>query len=52
MNLNDWKKYIVVAKINIKEVNTASEEYPNTHVEDEISLIWRIFPWVRQMKKL
>ena len=35
MNLNDWKKYIEVAKINIKEVNTASEEYPNTNVEDE-----------------
>ena len=34
-NLNDGKKYIEVAKINIKEVNTASEEYPNTNVEDE-----------------
>ena len=35
MNLNDGKKDIEVAKINIKEVDTASEEYPNTNVEDE-----------------
>ena len=35
VNLNDGKKDIEVAKINIKEVDTASEEYPNTKVEDE-----------------
>ena len=35
VNLNDGKKDIEVAKINIKEVDTASEEYPNTNVEDE-----------------
>ena len=35
MNLNDGKKDIEVAKINIKEVDTVSEEYPNTNVEDE-----------------
>jgi len=35
VNLNDGKKDIEVAKINIKEVDTASEEYPDTKVEDE-----------------
>ena len=35
MNLNDGKKDIEVAKINIKEVDNASEEYPKTNVEDE-----------------
>ena len=34
-NLNDKKKDIEVAKINIKEVDTASGEYPKTNVEDE-----------------
>ena len=41
MNLNDWKKYIEVARINIKEVNTASEEYPNTNVEDENIIVMK-----------
>ena len=35
VNLNDGKKDIEVAKINIKEVDNASEEYPKTNVEDE-----------------
>jgi len=34
-NLNDGKKAIEFAKINIKEVDTASEEYPKTNVEDQ-----------------
>ena len=29
------EKYIEVAKIKIKEIDTASEEYPKTNVEDE-----------------
>ena len=34
-NLNDGKKSIEFAKINIKEVDTVSEENPNTSVEDQ-----------------
>jgi len=34
-NLNDGKKAIEFAKINIKEVDTVSEEYPKTNVEDQ-----------------
>ena len=34
-NLNDGKKAIEFAKINIKEVDTASEENPKTSVEDQ-----------------
>ena len=35
VNLNDGKKDIEVAKINIKQVGTASEEYSKTNVEDK-----------------
>merc|ERR1712238_644501 len=35
VNLNDGKKDIEVVKINIKEVDAASEKYPKSNVEDE-----------------
>ena len=35
VNLNDGKKDIEVAKINIKEIDIYSEEYPKTNVEDK-----------------
>ena len=35
MILNNGKNVIEVYKINIKEIDTASEEYPKTNVEDE-----------------
>ena len=35
VNLNDGKKDIEVAKINIKEIDIYAEEYPKTNVEDK-----------------